>query len=91
MSVELEKLFGPDVLAALDERMRRISRESQPSSPPDEDRGLSAAEAAVLLGVKKWRVYEMVRRKALCSYRPSPGTLRILLSSVNECLREGRT
>lgn len=91
MSVELEKLFGPDVLTALDERMRRIARESRPSSPPDEDRGLSAAEAAVLLGVKKWRVYEMVKRKALRAYRPSPGTLRILLSSVNECLREGRT
>lgn len=91
MSVELEKLFGPDVLTVLDERMRRIARESRPSSAPDEDRGLSTEETAVLLGVKKWRVYEMVRRKTLRAYRPSPGTLRILLSSVNECLREGRT
>jgi excisionase family DNA binding protein len=91
MSGELEKLFGPEVLTALDERMRRIACESRPSSLPDEDRGLSTAEAAVLLGVKKWRVYEMVKRKVLRAYRPSPRTLRILLSSVNECLREGRT
>jgi hypothetical protein len=28
MSAELEKLFSPDVLAALDERMRAIARET---------------------------------------------------------------
>ena len=84
MSAELERLFSPDVLAALDERMRQIAQEARTAPPAEDDRGLSAEEAAHLLGVKKWRVYEMVRRNALRAYRPSPGTLRIPLSAVNE-------
>jgi hypothetical protein len=34
MSVELEKLFSRDVLEALDERMRQIAIDSQPSPTP---------------------------------------------------------
>jgi len=41
------------------------------------DEGVSADEAAKLLGVKKWRVYEMCREGKLPSYRPSSKTLRI--------------
>ena len=37
MGVELEKLFSRDVLEALDERMRRIAIESQPSPAPPEE------------------------------------------------------
>lgn len=37
MSVELEKLFGPDVLTALDERMRQIAMESAPLPAAPED------------------------------------------------------
>lgn len=80
MSAKLEELFSPDVLAALDERVRRIAREASPASA--DDQGVDAKEAARLLGVSKWRVYEMVRRGVLSSYRPSPKTLRIPLSAV---------
>ena len=86
MSAKLEELFSPDVLAALDERVRRIARETNPA--PADDQGLTAEEAARLLGVSKWRVYEMVRRGALPSYRPSPKTLRIPLSAVKNRIAE---
>ena len=37
MSVELERLFGPDVLEAFDERMRQIAQEAVPPPPAEED------------------------------------------------------
>lgn len=37
MSAELERLFGPDLLAALDERMRQIVEASIPPPPVAED------------------------------------------------------
>lgn len=86
MSAELEKIFGPDLLAALDERVRAIVKEA--GAAPADDQGVTAEEAARLLGVSKWRVYEMVRRGALPSYRPSPKTLRIPLSAVKNCIAE---
>ena len=84
MSADLEKMFTPDVLAALDERMRRIVREARVTAAAGEDRGITAQEAADILGVKKWRVYEMIRRRALPAYHPSPKTLRLRLAAVRE-------
>lgn len=63
--------------------LAELGRTAAPTSP-DEDRGLSAEEAARLLGVKKWRIYEMVKRRALRAYRPSPGTVRIPMSAIAE-------
>jgi hypothetical protein len=37
MNTELERLLGPDLLAALDERMRRIAEEAAPPPPVTED------------------------------------------------------
>lgn len=81
---------GGDILTALDERIRIVVEQvlAERTAAPADDQGLTAEEAARLLGVSKWRVYEMVRRGALPSYRPSPKTLRIPLSAVKNCIAE---
>jgi len=74
MSAELEKLFSPDVLAALDERMRAIARETRGA---DGDEWLSVKQAAELTSLGQWHIRQLAR-KLLAEgspdvYQPNPG------------------
>ena len=57
---------------------------------PDDEEGITAAEAAEMLSVKKWRVYKMVEQCILPAYRPSPRTLRLRRGAVREFIRTGK-
>ena len=57
---------------------------------PDDEEGITAAEAAEMLSVKKWRVYKMVEQGILPAYRPSPRTLRLRRGAVREFIRTGK-
>ena len=82
MSAELEKLFSPDVLAALDERMRRIARESAPAT--SDDCWLTTKQAAKLTGTSEWTIRKLARLGLLEKYQPNPGRppLRVKKSSL---------
>jgi excisionase family DNA binding protein len=88
---------GEDLLALLDERMKQIARseavavleERRVGDPAEDDQGITAKEAARLIGVSEWRVYEMIKRKVLPAYRPSPQRLRLRLGAVREFIRQG--
>ena len=55
---------------------RRLAKLTERSAPGDDE--LLTAEAVVrLLGVSRWRVYEMIRRQALLVVRPSERTVRL--------------
>lgn len=63
MSTELTKLFSPEVVAALEDRMREIARESQVperKSRPDDE--LTVREVAEICRVKPRTVYDWVER-----------------------------
>lgn len=82
MSVELEKVFGPDVLAAFDERLRHIAE--QVAAERDE-RGLGAVKvktAAQLLDMHESRVRQLIREGRLTVIHPTPNTIRIPLSEI---------
>ena len=85
-----------DLLSAFDARMRRIARsevvavleERQVGDAAEDDHGITAKEAARLIGVSEWRVYEMIKRRMLPAYRPSPQRLRLRLGAVREFIRQ---
>ena len=87
---------GDGFIALLDERMKQIARseavavleERRGSDPAEDDHGITAKEAARLIGVSEWRVYEMIKRKVLPAYRPSPQRLRLRLGAVREFIRQ---
>lgn len=54
-----------------------------------DDEAITVAEAARLIGVSRWRVYEMVRRGLLPASRPSPRTVRLRRGAVKEFIRMG--
>jgi excisionase family DNA binding protein len=84
------------LLSAFDERVKRIARseaaavfEEREGKGVEDDKGITAKEAALLIGVSEWRVYEMIKRKVLPAYRPSPQRLRLRLGAVREFIRQG--
>ena len=85
-----------DILSLLDARMKQIARseavavleERQVGDAVEHDQGITAKEAARLIGVSEWRVYEMIKRKVLPAYRPSPQRLRLRLGAVREFIRQ---
>lgn len=83
-----------DILALLDGRIRRIAEEvfSAMSAAPapsaaEDDRGITAREAARLIGVSEWRVYELIKRGELPAYKISSQRYRIRLGAVREFVR----
>jgi hypothetical protein len=87
MSVELDQMFGPQVLAALDERMRAIARETGGAT---DDEWLSVKQAAELTSLGKWHVRQLAR-KLLAEgsrdvYQPNPGRppLRLRRSALRD-------
>jgi excisionase family DNA binding protein len=84
------------LLEQLDERMKQIARaeaiavleEHRVGDSAEDDQGITAKEAARLIGVSEWRVYEMIKQKMLPAYRPSPQRLRLRLGAVREFIRQ---
>jgi|ERR1044072_8650377 hypothetical protein len=60
MSIDLEKVFSPDVLAALDERMRQIARDAQGASAAEE--WLTVKQVATLTNLGEWHVRQFTAR-----------------------------
>lgn len=86
---KIESLFDQAKLAAL--ALLREDETTHTDAPePDDDEGITADEAAQMMGVKKWRVYEMIKQKILPAYKPSPRTLRIRRGAVRELIRTGQ-
>jgi excisionase family DNA binding protein len=85
MSVELEKLFGPDVLAAFDERARRIAEQVARSRDVGAVKVKTACE---LLDMNESRVRQLIREGRLKVIRPTPQTIRIPLSEIRRFTEE---
>lgn len=81
MSVELEQMFSPDVLAAFDARARRIAEDVARSR----DAAVGAVKvktAAELLDMNESRVRTLIREGKLKVINPTPCTIRIPLSEI---------
>jgi excisionase family DNA binding protein len=79
MSIELEKLFGPDVLDAFDERMRHIAEQMAAGGDVG---AVKVKTAAQLLDMHESRVRQLIREGRLGVIRPTPKTIRIPLSEI---------
>jgi hypothetical protein len=87
MSADLERILGPDLLAALDERMRAIAREKRGA---DGDEWLSVKQACEVTSLGAWHARQLAR-KLLAEgspdvYQPNPGRppLRIRRSALRD-------
>lgn len=94
MSIDLEKLFSPDVLNALDERMRQIAREVQ--GAPTADEWLTVKQAVKLTNLSQWHIRELAHRMIAEGsedvYQPNgPGTqpLRIRRARLGDLMKKG--
>lgn len=81
-----------DFLSAFDERVRRIAEETfrvmaATGGAADDDQGITVDEAAELIGVQPWRVYELIKRRELPAYKISSQRYRIRLGAVREFVR----
>src|ERR1041385_2697510 len=81
MGTELEKLFSPDVLAALDERIRAVAKEATAATDDD---WLSYAQIVELTGLSEWRRGEAGRRGELEADYPRPRCPRVKRSKLRE-------
>jgi hypothetical protein len=83
--LKLETMFGPDVVAALEERMREIARAEAASSADD---WLDVRQAMEFTRLGEWHVRQLARKlQAQGSpdvYQPNPGKkpLRIRRSAL---------
>jgi excisionase family DNA binding protein len=65
-------------------------QESKPSANEADNESISVREAATMLGVRKWRVYQMIKQGILPASRPSPRTIRLRRGAVLEFIRTGQ-
>jgi hypothetical protein len=79
--LKLETMFGPDVVAALEERMREIARETKPTAPPSAEGYLSVPRAAEVSGYKAGTIRKWLCQKRLKNYG-RPGSPRVLLREI---------
>jgi len=85
MGVELEKLFGPEVLEAFDERARRVAEEVvRERAAQGGDDWLSYAQIVEATGLSEWTVGEAVRRGELEADYPRPRCPRVRRSKLRE-------
>jgi hypothetical protein len=85
--LDLQRILGPALLEALDERMRSIARETGGAT---DDEWLSVKQAAELTSLGKWHVRQLAR-KLLAEgsrdvYQPNPGRppLRLRRSALRD-------
>jgi len=82
MRAELEKLFSPDVLAAFDERARRIAEEVARSLDASAVGAVKVKTACKLLDMNESRMRQLIREGKLKVINPTPHTIRIPLSEI---------
>lgn len=83
MMMELEKLFSPETLAALDERVRRIVSEAQSRSPgASDDDWLTVKEVSALSRFSEWQIYEAIKRGELEHAQPYKRGIRVRRSEA---------
>lgn len=82
MSADLEKMFGPELLEALDRRVREII--AQETRGISDDDWLSYAQIAELTGLSDWTIGEAVRRGELEADYPRPRCPRVKRSKLRE-------
>lgn len=88
MSLELEKLFGREVLEAFDERARRVAEEVTRSLG---DTGcVKVKTACELLDMNESRVRQLIREGKLKVINPTPHTIRIPLSEIRRFAEGGQ-
>lgn len=91
MSSAKEQPDGGDVLAPLDERMRRIARETFRSMSETGDVGcVKVKTAAKLLDMSEYRVRQLIREGRLKVVRPTPKTVRIPLAEIRRFMEGER-
>lgn len=73
-----------DLLTALDKRVRRIAlevfeeqRQKETAALPNDDEALKVKDAAKVLAMSEWQIYDLVRRGELESYRVGVRGVRI--------------
>jgi hypothetical protein len=86
MSTELEKLFSPDVLAALDERARQIAE--QVLKAREVTGCVKVSTACTMLDMNEYRVRQLIREGKLKVIHPTPNTIRIPLSEIRRFTEE---
>ena len=78
---------GDDFISDLDERIRRIARETYSAMS---DVGLVKVKTATgLLDMSEYRVRQLIREGKLKAVRPTPSTIRIALSEIRR-FQEGQ-
>jgi hypothetical protein len=85
MNVELEKIFSPEVLSALDERVRKLVREELSARMPARlavEEELTARQVAKMKGVKPKTVYEWKDKGLLKSHTTPTGRIRFYQRDV---------
>jgi excisionase family DNA binding protein len=81
---EIQKLIEPVVERVITRRLAELADRDTPG----DDELLTAESAARLLGVSRWRLYDMVRRKVLPAVRPSERTIRIRRGDLRKFMRQ---
>jgi excisionase family DNA binding protein len=78
-----------DLLSVLDERVRRIAlevfaeqRQKETAALPNDDQALRVKDAAKVLAMSEWQIYDLVRRGELKSYRVGKRGLRIRRGAI---------
>lgn len=77
---------GDDLLSALDERMRRIARETYGAMSGADVGAVKVKTAARLLDMNESRVRALIREGKLKVIRPTPGTIRITRAEIRRYL-----
>lgn len=83
-------------IAAIFDRAKQealaVLRHEAPAQTPAtlNDEGVTVREAAKMIGVSEWRIYQMIKQGILPAFRPSPRTLRLSRAAVLEFIRTGK-
>ena len=87
MSTKLERLFSPDVLAALDERMRQIAEASLPPPPPASEEYLSVRHAAARADLPEDTIRQWIKRGRVKKYKAGR-SVRVRLADIVTAARD---
>lgn len=78
-----------DLLSVLDERVRRIAlevfveqRQKETAALPSDEQSLKVRDAAKLLALSEWQIYDLVRRGEIESYRIGVRGVRIRRGAI---------
>lgn len=87
-----------DLLSVLDERVRRIAlevfaeqRQKETATLPNDDQSLRVKDAAKLLALSEWQVFDLIRRGEIESYRIGKRGLRIRRGAIRTFQQSAKT